>query len=75
MRLKSCCKEVKVKSLSRVRLLATPWTSAYQAPPPWDFPGKSTGVGCHCLLHAARRSVLNQETCRIDDNQKVECLN
>ena len=18
---------------------------------PWDFPGKSTGVGCHCLLH------------------------
>ena len=20
-------------------------------PPPWDFPGKSTGVGCHCLLH------------------------
>ena len=19
---------------------------------PWDFPGKSTGVGCHCLLHS-----------------------
>ena len=18
---------------------------------PWDFPGKTTGVGCHCLLH------------------------
>ena len=18
---------------------------------PWDFPGKSIGVGCHCLLH------------------------
>ena len=18
---------------------------------PWDFPGKSAGVGCHCLLH------------------------
>ena len=26
--------EVKVKSLSRVRLFATPWTAAYQAPPP-----------------------------------------
>ena len=39
-----------MKSLSRVRLLAAPWTAAYQAPPPWDFPGKSTGVGCHCLL-------------------------
>ena len=44
------CK-VKVQSLSRVRLLATPWTVAYQAPLSWDFPGKSTGVGCHCLLH------------------------
>ena len=39
---------MKVKSLSRVRLLVTPWTAAYEAP--WDFPGKSTGVGCHCLL-------------------------
>ena len=38
MRLKSCCKEeVKVKSLSRVPLLATPWTAAYQAPPPMGF--------------------------------------
>ena len=99
----------KVKSLSRVRLFATPWTVAYQAPPsmgfslhgilqarilewvaisffqcmkvksesevaqscptprphglqptrllhPWDFPGKSTGVGCHCLLR--RNSLL-----------------
>ena len=27
----------KVKSLSRVRLLATPWTAAYQAPPPMGF--------------------------------------
>ena len=85
---------------SRVRLYATPWTAAHQAPlslgfsrqerwsglpfpspmhesekwkwspsvmsdsqrphglqptrllHPWDFPGKSTGVGCHCLLWA-----------------------
>ena len=93
--------KVKVKLLSRVRLLDTPWTAAYQAPlslgfsrpeywsglplpsqfiiwgmakqmawshsvvsdslwphglqptrllHPWDFPGKSTRVGCHCLL-------------------------
>ena len=90
--------KVKVKLLSRVRLLAIPWTAAYQAPPsmgfsrqehwsglpfpspmqesekwkcsrsvvsdsqrphglqptrllrPWDFLGKSTRVGCHCLL-------------------------
>ena len=42
--------KVKVKSLSRVRLLATPGTAAYQAPLSMDFPGKSTEVGCHCLL-------------------------
>ena len=46
--------KVKVKSLSRVRLLATPWTAAYQEPTrllcPSDFPGKSTGLGCHRLL-------------------------
>ena len=29
--------KVKVKSLSRVRLFATPWTAAYQAPPPMRF--------------------------------------
>ena len=45
-------RKVKVKSLSHVRLLATPWTAAYQAPLSMDFPGKSTGVGCHCLLRA-----------------------
>ena len=31
--------------------------------PPWDFPGKSTGVGCHCLLcfvhHAGTNSKLS----------------
>ena len=39
-------KKKKVKSLSRVPFFGTPWTVAYQAPPSWDFPGKSTGVGC-----------------------------
>ena len=29
--------KVKVKSLSHVQLLATPWTAAYQAPPPMVF--------------------------------------
>ena len=86
---------------SRVRLCATPWTAAHQAPPslgfsrqehwsglpfpspmhesekwkssrsvvsnslqphglqptrllcPWDFPGKSAGVWCHCLLRVS----------------------
>ena len=42
--------KVKVKSLSRVRLLGTPGLQPTRLLHPWDFPGKSTGVGCHCLL-------------------------
>ena len=47
---KSALSEVKVKSLSRVRLFATPWTVTYQAPLSMDFPGNSTGMDCHFLL-------------------------
>ena len=43
--------KVKVKSLSRVRLLATHGLQPTRLLRPWDFPGNSTGVGCHCLLH------------------------
>ena len=45
---------MKVKSESEFAqscpTLATPWTAAHQAPLSGDIPGKSTGVGCHCLL-------------------------
>ena len=34
------CMKVKVKSFSHVRLLATPWTAAYQAPPFIGFSGQ-----------------------------------
>ena len=33
----NACRKVKVKSLSRVRPLVTPWTAAYQAPPSMEF--------------------------------------
>ena len=42
--------KVRVKSLNHVQLFTNPWTAAYQILHPWDFPGKSTGVGCHCLI-------------------------
>ena len=42
--------KVKVNLFSRLQLLATPWTTGYQAPPSMGFSSKSTGVGCHCLL-------------------------
>ena len=30
---------------------------------PWDFPGKSTGVGCHCLLHQyPQRDIISEES-------------
>ena len=41
---------MKVKPLSRVRLFATPWAIVARLLRTWDFPGKSTGVGCHFLL-------------------------
>ena len=41
--------KVKVKSLSRVRLLATPWLQPTRLLRPWDLPGKSIGVGLHFL--------------------------
>ena len=37
--------ESEMKSLSHVRLFATPWTVASRLLCPWNFPGKSTGVG------------------------------
>ena len=50
--------KVKVKSLSRVRLLATPWTAAYQAPRSMEFsrqeywsgvplPSPESAIGIH----------------------------
>ena len=39
-----------MKSLSRVRLLVTPWTVAHQAPPSMGFSRQECWSGCHCLL-------------------------
>ena len=45
--------KVKVKSLSRVQLLATPWTAAYQAPPSMGFSRQEywSGVPLPSLKH------------------------
>ena len=42
--------KVKVKSLSCVRLQQPHGLQPTRLLRPWDFLGKSTGVGCHCLL-------------------------
>ena len=46
----ACKWKVKVKSLSCVQVLATPWTAAYQAPPSMGFSRQEYWSGCHCLL-------------------------
>ena len=42
-----------VLSLNHVWLFVAPQSVAHQAPLSWDFPGKNTGVGCHCLLQGS----------------------
>ena len=57
--------KVKVKSLSRVRLFATPWTAAYQAPPSMGF---SRQEYCSLLFHNQQSIFLNQNgICRFDN--------
>ena len=41
---------MKVKSLSRVGPQLPYGLQPSKLLRPWDFPGKSSGVGCHCLL-------------------------
>ena len=63
---------VKVKSLSHVQLVATPWTAAYQAPPSMRFSSKSTGVACHCLLQQCRGDRVDEKKYWISSGKIVE---
>ena len=57
--------KVKVKSLSRVQLFATPWTAAYQAPPSMGF---SRQEYCSLLFHNQQSIFLNQNgICRFNN--------
>ena len=55
--------KVKVKSLSQVRLLATPWTAAYQAPPPMGFSRQKYWSGLP-LPSPGPNSTMNQTRCQ-----------
>ena len=37
---------------------------------PWDFPGKSTGVGCHCLLWRSYK--MNQDEKKLETQGKIK---
>ena len=68
---------MKVKLLSRVRLLATPWTAAYQAPLSMGFSRQEYWSGCHCLLrlHCCTLSTKIVEHCCTLSTKIVEDLN
>ena len=50
--------KVKVKSLSHVRLLATPWTAAYQAPPSMGFSKQDYWSGIPLLSPCSSHRIL-----------------
>ena len=52
--------EVKVKSLSCVQLLGTPWAAAYQAPPSMGFSGQQYWSGVP-LQRKPNRQAVNQQ--------------
>ena len=38
---------------------------------PWDFPGKSTGVGCHCLLHQIKLDESNDSSIFFNSGNEI----
>ena len=67
--------KVKVKSLSRVRLLATPWTAAYQAPPSMGFSRRfSRAQLCETLWTVAHQAPLSLGFSRKEYWSGIPCL-
>ena len=75
--------KVKVKLLSRVRLFATPWTAAYQAPPSMGFsrqqywsgvPSPSPVFISKRILYRQRSQQLNVQTTGKRKTQVLEVL-
>ena len=66
--------KVKVKLLSRLWLLATPWTAAYQAPPSMGFSRQEdwSGVPLPSLKTGLRAP--NSQTQRLSINRKISWL-
>ena len=72
--------KVKVKSLSRVWLFATPWTAAYQAPPSMGFPRQDywSGVPLPSLsisiyIHVPVKWLIQRKECNGKEVQPHSC--
>ena len=59
--------KVKVKSLSHVRLLVTPWTTAYQAPPSMGFSRQEYWSGKEHYSATKRKEVLRHTQMNLDN--------
>ena len=68
-------RKVKVKSLSRIGLLAAPWTAAYQAPPSMGFSRQEywSGVQDPLLLPFHRWGHWSREVQFVHDHRKSKC--
>ena len=64
--------KVKVKSLSRVRLLATPWTAAHQDPPSMGFSRQEYWSGLPLPSPVLSYSALNKEDRKTVTSQNVK---
>ena len=66
--------KVKVKVLSRARLLVTPWTAAYQASPSMGFSRQKYWSGVHCLLLLCLHLLSNQKKKKVIAKTSVKEL-
>ena len=64
----------KVKLLSRVRLLVTPWTTAYQAPPPMGFSRQEYWSGVPSPSPLLALTTLNLVTKKIIEPECLQLL-
>ena len=61
-----------IESLSRARLFVTPWTVACtKLLRPWDFQGKSTGVGCHTQSTIKCGKLLKNYPSRLSEHRTI----
>ena len=67
---------MKVKSLSHVRLLDTPWTAAYQAPLPMGFSRQEywSGVPLPSLAHIIQLVKIDQKKMENNNGQNIRFI-
>ena len=63
-----------MKSLSRVRLLATPWTAAYQAPPSMEFSRQEywSGVPLPSPCHAKMGTIKDRNGMDLTEAEDIK---